>query len=194
MSKKRTVLRRLFATLLLTFGLFLLAGIASLGFINDYVMQAKIDAQHGQLKSLRHQASKLGHARDYVSSANRIEKSRPLLLPKISSGSAAAFLQSKLLQMIDRADGKAGMIRILPSRTHGALKRMTVAVDIKTDISGLQTLLLELETGNPLMFVDQLEITGTTQDIKNISADQKRARRLLSVNLHISSFMPRGES
>lgn len=83
-----------------------------------------------------------------------------LLLRGASPELAAADLQMRVGEMIAESGGKLRSVQVLPAQSESGLGKVTLRVDLQTDMAGLLGLLHTLETARPLLFVDMLGITG----------------------------------
>ncbi len=83
-----------------------------------------------------------------------------LLLAGASAELTAADLQLRLGKMIAESGGRLRSVQVLPAQSADGLARVTLRVDLQTDVRGLIGILHAIETSRPLLFVDTLGITG----------------------------------
>ncbi|MFT7576153.1 MAG: hypothetical protein ACI9XZ_002540 [Alphaproteobacteria bacterium] len=191
MTASRPVLRRLSAVVLLVVALLLMASLATFGFLKARTVEAQIEAKRGQLQSLRQRASILALDVDDKRGPQQADAAQSLLLPASSRGSAAARLQSELIQMVKQAGGRAGVVRVLPSQDHDALAKVTVNLALDADIVGLREFLFRLETKTPLIYVEQMEISTARPRRQATRSQPDSASPKLNINLQVSSFVLR---
>ncbi len=187
----KLLIKKLSALVLLALVLGSATGVATIGFLEAKSMESRIEANRLQLAALRRRVAGLVPSRFPDSTPSRAEAALSLLLPATFSGSAAALLQSELIQMVKRAGGRAGIVRVLPSQDDRALTKVSINIALQANIASLRKFLFELETTTPLIFVDQLEISAPRSQEPTKRQAVGDARRMLKINLEVSSFMLR---
>jgi general secretion pathway protein M len=78
-----------------------------------------------------------------------------------SDALAAAALQDQVRRAIERAGGELRSTQILPARAAdnaAGVRRASLRLQLGVDIEGLETLLYQLEAGEPYLFIDQITI------------------------------------
>jgi general secretion pathway protein M len=90
-----------------------------------------------------------------------------LYLEGASDALAAAALQEGVRALVAEVAGELHSTQILPATSEHGLRRIALRVQLGLDTAALQTLLHALETGRPLLFLDNLVLR----------ARQGRARR-----------------
>lgn len=187
----RLLIRKLSALLALALVLGLTTGVATIGFLEAKSMETRIEANRFQLMALRQRVAGLVPNAFPAGAPGRADAALSLLLPATFSGSAAALMQSELIRMIERAGGRAGSVRVLPSQDDRALTKVSVNIALQATTVSLRKFLFELETTTPLIFVDQLEISAPRSREPTEQRASGDAGRMLRVNLEVSSFMLR---
>jgi general secretion pathway protein M len=71
---------------------------------------------------------------------------------------AAAELQERLKSTIETAHGELRSTQILPSRTEGRYRRVTIRAQAAAKIASLEHALYDLESAPPYLFLDNVEI------------------------------------
>lgn len=71
---------------------------------------------------------------------------------------AAAELQDRLKMLVESVHGELRSTQILPARDEGKVRRITIRGQISTDIAGLQRVFYQLESTEPMLFLDNVEI------------------------------------
>ena len=114
-------------------------------------------------------------------------------LEETSDALAAAELQDLATEAIEIAGGEIRSAQSLPAidiEGGPALRKAGVNLRFSTDIDGLAEALHELESGEPLIFIDLLQVSaeGSRREKENEETAQK-----LDVRLQISGFARRTE-
>lgn len=126
-------------------------------------IDSEIAEQHerlGRLTSIAARLATLESQRDALArGGNRAEG----YLTGSSEAIVAADLQNRLKTLISNAGGKLASTQVLPATDEAGFRQVSVRVRLNTSINGLSTLLYELETGEPLLFIDNLDVS-TRQD------------------------------
>jgi general secretion pathway protein M len=73
-----------------------------------------------------------------------------------SDALAAAALQDRVRELVAAAGGELRSTQILPAGDDDGLRRIALRVQLAVDAAALQAVLHELETGRPLLFLDNL--------------------------------------
>lgn len=73
---------------------------------------------------------------------------------------AAAALQDRVRSIMQRAGGDVRSIQNLPSESRNGLTRIGLRVQVVATIRDVRNILHELETGRPLLFVEDLNLRG----------------------------------
>lgn len=79
-------------------------------------------------------------------------------LAAASPSLAAADLQNLLRAIVDDTGAELRRTQVLTARDEGALSRVAIRVQLGTDIAALRSILYALESGTPLLFIDNLDI------------------------------------
>lgn len=115
------------------------------------------DAQR-KIQRLRRLAANLpeleGQERE-LRSANLLT---PYLLSADNSALAAADVQRRLQDIVNAHKGRVLSTRVLRSQADGPFERITVNARLQLSLEGLQSLLYELETATPFLFIDSLSV------------------------------------
>jgi general secretion pathway protein M len=97
----------------------------------------------------------------------------------------AAAIQNRLKALVDKAHGELKSTQILPPQADGPLRRIAVRGQIAVTIEAAQRVFHDLESGDPLLFLDSINIR---------SRDDPRRRRerapdgMLEVRLDIYGY------
>ncbi len=100
-----------------------------------------------------------------------LAESRPAL--------AAADLQKKLHDMVARSGGQVASTRILERERGDPLPSVVVQVHLRSEVEELLELLYQLESGRPLLFVENLVVTANPRRRQRVvrGANQRRVQR-----------------
>jgi general secretion pathway protein M len=82
------------------------------------------------------------------------------LLDGATTAVAAANLQSQIKAVVERHRGEIKSAQDLPSLTHEDFEKIEVRCDLTAPMSALGPLLYEIETRQPYLFVDALDISA----------------------------------
>ena len=75
-----------------------------------------------------------------------------------TAGIAGAALQRQVNDHVSAAGGQASSFQLLPPRESGGATRLALSFAMRIDIDGLRDVLHAIETGQPLLFVDDIAI------------------------------------
>ena len=170
----------------------LLAAVAVLimGAVTPYVQLGQVEEtleqnQH-ELLGLRKQISQEGELRkENLSLAAADESANRLLLEGETTGIAGANLQKLLSGLVAEHGGAASSIQILPPKGDGNLVRISMSLSISVHIDGLRDILHALETGAPLLFIDDV---GVRSDTNDFGAADAHFMGPLDVTLQVSGY------
>jgi general secretion pathway protein M len=128
-----------------------------------------LDAQQKilRLKRLAANLPALERQERQLRSANLLT---PYLLTANNSAIAAAGIQRRLQDIVNAHQGRVLSTRVLRSTEDGPFERVTVNARLQLSLEGLQSLLYELETATPYLFVEGLSVIAR-------NTRSRRARR-----------------
>ena len=107
---------------------------------------------------------------------------------------AAVELQDRVRRSIERAGGQLQSTQILPAAAVDAktpLRRAALRLQLAIATKGLQTMLYELETGQPYLFIDELTVR---QRRVRQSKTEVQEEPLLDVSLEVFGYVRATES
>jgi general secretion pathway protein M len=108
----------------------------------------------------------------------------------LSGGSpqlAGAELQNRIKYLIDANNAELGSTQLLPVREEEGFRRIVVAVAFTATTESLRSILYEIETQTPYLFVEKLELRKDRNFVANASASQNADE--LRVRLEIYGYM-----
>jgi general secretion pathway protein M len=114
---------------------------------------------------------------------------RALMLQGETAGIAGAALQRLVNDHVSAAGGKATSFQLLPPRESGGTTRLALGLAMRIDIEALRDVLHAIETGEPLLFVDDIAIRAPQNAAKSEEGD---ALGPLEVTMQVSGFVLRG--
>lgn len=86
----------------------------------------------------------------------------------------ALQIQNRLKSLTDAAKGELRSTQVLPPQDEGALRRVSVRSQMSTNVAGALSVLYGLESENPLLFIDNLDIRahqGGARDVRGRGVD-----------------------
>lgn len=149
-------------------------------------VEGTLERNQHELLGLRNQISQEGELRkENMSLAAVDESASRLLLEGETIGIAGANLQKLLSGLVAEHGGAASSIQILPPKDDGNLVRISMSLSISVNIDGLRDILHALETGAPLLFIDDL---GVRSDMDSFGATDVHFMGPLDVTLQVSGY------
>ena len=149
-------------------------------------VEETLEQNQHKLLGLRNQISQEGELRkENLSLAAVDESASRLLLEGETTGIAGANLQKLLSGLVAEHGGAASSIQILPPKDDGNLVRISMSLSISVNIDGLRDILHALETGAPLLFIDDV---GVRSDMDSFGAADAHFMGPLDVTLQVSGY------
>jgi general secretion pathway protein M len=109
-----------------------------------------------------------------------------LMLQGETGGIAGAALQRLVNDRVGAAGGQASSFQLLPPRESGGTARLALGFAMRIDIEGLRDVLHAIETGEPLLFVDDIAIRRPENMDGERGGDGPAP---LDVTMQVSSFL-----
>lgn len=166
----------------------LLAGAAALAaapFLQVTVLENEIAEKRQLLPQLRAQVAHEDKLRKEHEELAALGQDKSLLLEGDKTGVAGANLQSLVNSLVSVNGGSASSIQILPPKEDGNLMRISVSVSINVGIQGLRDIIHTLETGTPLIFIDDVTVQAIHDDFR---PPEPHYMGPLEVTLQVSGF------
>jgi hypothetical protein len=111
-----------------------------------------------------------------------------LMLHGETAGIAGAALQRLVNDRVGAAGGQGSSFQLLPPREADGTVRLALGFAMRIDIEGLRDVLHAIETGEPLLFVDDIALRRLENAAGEGGGDSSR---LLDVTMQVSSFLAR---
>lgn len=122
--------------------------------------RAQLAEQHELLARYRAIAERRPEMRDRVRTLRRRQADSGLFLSGETDALAAAALQDRISATAQGAGGDVRSMQGQEPKQEDGLTRVGMNVQVVADIRSLRDLLYQLETGRPLLFVEDLEVRG----------------------------------
>jgi hypothetical protein len=111
-----------------------------------------------------------------------------LMLQGETAGIAGAALQRLVNDRVGAAGGQASSFQLLPARESGGTTRLALGFAMRIDMGGLRDVLHAIETGEPLLFVDDVAIRTAENATGQAEGDVPAP---LEVTMQVSGFQPK---
>jgi general secretion pathway protein M len=180
---------------LLAVALLLLAGLALVQLLVLPVLAAywetaaSIEQSQTLLQRYRALAAQRPELEEELAAQQKAEVASVAYLEGTSEALAAAALQDQVRVIITRAGGDLRSTQILPVEPAGpesSVRRASLRLQLAVDVDGLQQLLYELETSEPYLFVEDLNIRE--RSLRRLRDEDDEAP-VLDVSLEVSGYM-----
>jgi general secretion pathway protein M len=113
-----------------------------------------------------------------------------LILRGETTGIAGAHLQRLINDRVTQAAGHASSFQLLPSQPTGDMTRLSLSLSMSIGIDGLRDVLHGLETGAPLIFIDDLAVRVPASAARQAEPDFIGP---FDVTMRVSGFVPADE-
>lgn len=170
----------------------LLAGVAALAavpFLQVASLEDEIAEKQKLLPELRAKVAHEDKLRKEHEELSALGQDKSLLLEGDKTGVAGANLQSLVNSLVAANGGTASSIQILPPKEDGNLMRISVSVSINVGTQGLRDIIHTLETGTPLIFIDDVSVQAIHDDFR---PPEPHYMGPLEVTLQVSGFAAQG--
>jgi general secretion pathway protein M len=159
------VRRALALALLVALIIFVFSGIVSplLEVYRDAVASA--EQLQSAIDHARTSGDNVAALRAEVAKRKGLEQSAPGFLRSSNEALAAAELQERLKTVTATVHADLRSTQTLPPRDEANARRITVRGEVVADVAALQTLIYVLESGSPMLFLDNVEIGEMTPNI-----------------------------
>jgi general secretion pathway protein M len=176
----------LLAIAFLVLGLAIVGLVTAVPFVRLSWLDQTIEQSQNELLQLRKQIAREGELHKENSElAAAGQDTSLLLLEGETTGIAGANLQKLMSGLVLEHGGAASSFQILPPKEDGNLMRIPMSLSISVGIDGLRDILHGLETGTPLIFIDDITIRAEAEDFL---APDPNYLGPLDVTLQVSGF------
>jgi general secretion pathway protein M len=107
-------------------------------------------------------------------------------LPATSETLAGADLQSQMKTSIEAGGGAVQSMQALPVKEDGKARQVTVRVQMSGQLEALQQVIYAVETADPYLFVDSMDIQGRRERPQK---GQSREVVTLDIRFDVSGYM-----
>lgn len=171
----------------------LISGFALLAFVPHIVehkITTEIQEKSSYLNQLKQQILSEKQLRIEQQKIADLDSNSNIFLDGDSVGIAGANLQKILIDRIDSNGGKARTLQIRPPISAEQLTKISVDVTLSIDNNGLKNFVYGLETGLPVLFLDNLQIRP--QRVSRRNKNDKQPKQL-NVTILVSGYLsPKG--
>jgi general secretion pathway protein M len=192
MNVRSQSLSALLAAGVLVAALALLGLMAALPYVRLNALEQTITHTQAELLNLRKDIAREGELRKENSElAASGQDAKLLLLKGETTGIAGANLQKLVSGLVQAHGGEATSFQILPPKADGNLMRIPMSLSISVGIDGLRDIVHGLETGTPLIFIDDITVRADQPDFR---APDPHYLGPLDVTLQVSGFALKNEA
>ncbi len=192
MTVRSQSLSALLAAGALVAGLALLGLLTALPFVRLNALEQTIADSQAELLNLRKEIAREGELRKENNELAASGKdAKLLLLEGETTGIAGANLQKLVSGLVLAHGGEATSFQILPPKEDGNLMRIPMSLSISVGIDGLRDIVHGLETGTPLIFIDDISVRAQQDDFRAIDPHYLGP---LDVTLQVSGFAYKKEA
>ncbi len=169
-----------------------LGGVAAAPLVQVAMLENSIAEKQALLPQLRAKVAHEDKLRKEHADLAALGQDKSLLLEGDKTGVAGANLQSLVNSLVTANGGTASSIQILPPKEDGNLMQISVSISINVGIDGLRDIVHSLETGMPLIFIDDITVRAIHDDFR---PPEPHYIGPLDVTLQVSGFAaPSGPS
>lgn len=168
--------------------LVLLAGLIAVAlapFLRMQTLESAIAEKQSLLPELRAKIAHENELKKEHADLAALGQDKSLLLEGDKTGVAGANLQSLVNALVTANGGTASSIQILPPKEDGNLMQISVSLSINVGTDGLRDIVHSLETGTPLIFIDDIIVKAIHADF---SPQDPHYIGPLDVTLQVSGF------
>jgi general secretion pathway protein M len=140
-----------------------MVSLAAAPYVRLSALEQSIARNQETLSDQRQQISREAQVRRETSDIAALGQDASLLIEGETTGIAGANLQRLLSDLVLKYGGIASSLQILPPNDDGNLVRISMSLSMSVNVDGLREILYRLETGAPLIFIDDISV-HTMQD------------------------------
>jgi general secretion pathway protein M len=185
MNIPSNISRASLALALLAVVLIALGALAAAPFFRIGTLEVAVAEKQRVLPELRAQIARESELKKEHADLAALGQDKSLLLEGDKIGVAGANLQSLVNGLVIANGGTASSIQNLPPKEDGNLMRISVSLSINVGIDGLRDIVHGLETGTPLIFIDDIVVRAIHDDFR---PPEPHYLGPLDVTLQVSGF------
>ena len=124
----------------------------------------------------------------------RYHSSDKRYLKSTSESLAAAEIQQLIKEIIVPTDGEILSTQILNNKSDDPIPQITLKVRLRGSLSSLVTILYKIETGNPYLFIENLNIRSRIISRRRVrNSEVGQTPTVLDVQFDVSGYIRGGE-
>lgn len=162
-----------------------MAAIVAMPFMRVALLENAIAEKRARLPELLAEVTYEDKLKSDNAEFSALGQDKSLLLEGDKTGVAGANLQSLINSLVSANGGTASSIQILPPKEDGNLMQISVSVSINVGTDGLRDIIHTLETGTPLIFIDNVTVRTIHDDFRPLDPHYVGP---LDVTLQVSGF------
>lgn len=132
--------------------------------------QQRIAQLHLELARYEQVGRALSARRSELAALKRHQSAQDGFLQGPSDTLVAAQIQNRLKQLVTAVQGELNSTQILPAQPDGNVRRITVRGQMTASIGGMLRIFHDLESGYPLLFLDNVDIRARPSEMRDGAA------------------------
>jgi general secretion pathway protein M len=177
--------RQITAVAVLIGGILVSSGLAAMPWLQWHWLAIDAETQRSELVRLGKNASREADLRQENETLIVSGHSTNLLLDGDTTGIAGASLQRLINTIVLQHEGTATSLQVLPPKDEDNLVRISVSLSMSVGIDALRSIVYDIETSMPLIFIDNIVIENANTTFQ---APDPHFLGPLEVTLQVSAF------
>ncbi len=178
--------------LVLLLGLVLLAGVIPLVSATLERYEQKQDMLF-RLNRARQTVARKPAVMAETEQAKQMLQQQNYFIPKATAALASADLQNFIKTSVAAVGGQLTSTQVLPAREENGVNRVMIKVRMTVDMDMLRSILYDVETSQPWMIVDEIDIRPV-RGRRNRKTRKVEPTNMLNVNFQVSGFFKINEA
>jgi general secretion pathway protein M len=153
----------------------ILAGIAAVLYfgiaaplLNEYgAMRDSIGQLQDRVQRYQHVARDLAPRRAELAALKRRQSAQDGFLQGANDTLIAVQIQNRLKALADQTRSELRSTQVLPAQDEGKLRRISIRGQISTTVPGALRIFYGLESADPLLFIDNVDMRARPQSYRN---------------------------
>ena len=175
--------QRVLASVSLLLMVLILFCVALFPYVQLFETRSEASIQNDLLSSLNRQIKRIKELKENDKLLGKLGSNKSLMLEGETTGIAGANLQKQLTALVAKNRGRAISFQVLPPKPEENMTKIPINFSLDIDIVGLQNILFAIETGQPLIFVDNLVIRSINKQNINPYSQVR-----LNVTVQVSGY------